>query len=137
MSCCGIPCHCRQHYSVNKPFNYIHSDHVPVTDSNTVRELTWTYPVIGYPEQVSEVDQPAVVTCRARDRVDERLEVTLSGVAPSSAGPKRGITARARTPADEAPNIPDGVVVGESKYSKTCNLRPLKVTLKILAVNGR
>ena len=58
------------------------------TDNNTVHELTWTYPVVGYPEQIPEDNQPAVVVCRARERVDERLEVTLSGVAPSSAGPK-------------------------------------------------
>ena len=88
---------------------------MPVTDNNTVHELTWTYPVVGYPEQIPEDNQPAVVVCRARERVDERLEVTLSGVAPSSAGPKRFITARAKTPADESPQVPDGIVIGESK----------------------
>ncbi len=91
------------------------SEHVPVVDSDTVHEIAWTYPVVGYPEQVSEESQPAVVVCRSRDRVEERLEVTLSGVAPSSAGPKRSIKARAKTPADESPKLPDGVVVGESK----------------------
>ena len=65
--------------------------------------------------------QPAIVICQARERVEERLEVTLSGVAPSASGPKRGIKTRARTPADQSPKLPDGVVVSEGK-SKTSNV---------------
>ena len=81
-----------------------------------LREIKWTYPIHGYPELNQAQDSPpALVQCQARERVEERLEVTLSGVAPSSGGPKRGVKARAVTPTDESPRLPDGVVVGESE----------------------
>ena len=38
------------------------------------------------------------------------------GVVPSAGGPKRGIKARAKTPAGESPKTPEqGVVVGEGE----------------------
>ena len=91
---------------------------IPLSRSHSggVCEIRWYYPVRGYPELTASKDSPpAIIECRARDRVEERLEVTLSGVAPSSSGPKRGIKARAITPSNEKPKTPEGVVVGESE----------------------
>lgn len=58
-----------------------------------------------------------MVECKARDRLEERLEVTLAGVAPASSGPQKPIRKRAITPksADKEPFTPNGIVVGESK----------------------
>ena len=41
--------------------------------------IEWSYPIRGYPELTSHDGQPAVIMCQARTRVEERLEVTLSG----------------------------------------------------------
>ena len=58
--------------------------------------------------------QPAGIVCQARDLVEQRLEVTLAGVAPGSNGVS-SLATRAKTPKDAKPNIPEGVVVGNSK----------------------
>ena len=90
---------------------------VPRSDTGGLHEIRWLYPIQGYPELSAPADDPpAILRCQARTRVEERLEVTLAGVAPSAAGAKRGITARAATPAGTAPKLPDGVVLGESEY---------------------
>lgn len=80
-------------------------------------EIKWVYPIHGYPELSQAKDSPpALVECQARDRMEERLEVTLSGVVPAAGGPKRGVRTRAVTPKNqEPPKSPDGVLVGESK----------------------
>ncbi len=75
--------------------------------------IQWQYPIRGYPELTAKDTQPAVVMCQARERIEERLEVTLSGVAPAAAGPKRGIKTRAKTPATEDKKGEEGVVVGQ------------------------
>ena len=83
--------------------------------SGGLREICWLYPIHGYPELSGKDVQTAEIECKARERAEERLEVTLSGVAPCSSGPKRSIKARALTPSGHKPQTPDGVVVGESK----------------------
>ena len=81
-----------------------------------LRTIQWEYPIRGYPELTAKDTQPAVVMCQARERIEERLEVTLSGVAPAAAGPKRGIKTRAKTPANgDKSHKAEGVVVGEGK----------------------
>ena len=85
-----------------------------------LHQIKWEYPVRGYPELTAKDTQPALVVCQARTRIEERLEVVLSGVAPSAGGPKRGIKARAVTPVlppDEKPKDDKGVVVGEGELS--------------------
>jgi hypothetical protein len=83
-------------------------------------EIKWVYPIRGYPEHSQTKDvTPALIFCQARDRVEERLEVTLSGVAPSAGGPKRGIKTRAVTPQNEPPRIPEGVVVAEGMVEQS------------------
>ena len=41
------------------------------------------------------------------------LQVTLSGAVPSTGSPQKGIKARAATPANQEPQVPEGVVVTE------------------------
>lgn len=80
-------------------------------------EIRWLYPIQGVPESKPVKDTTgAVIECKARDRVEERLEVTLAGVAPAASGPQKSIKTRAITPKGQSPNVPDGIVVGESKY---------------------
>lgn len=87
-----------------------------VTGSEGIREIRWLYPIQGIPESKPIKDsQGAVVECKARDRLEERLEVTLSGVAPSSSGPHKSVLTRSITPKGSSTNISDGIVVGESK----------------------
>ena len=93
---------------------------VPLSQNNSgeLHEIKWVYPIRGYPELTSTKDMaPAQITCKARDRVEERFEVLLSGVAPSNGGPKRGIKSRAITPKGKKPKTPESIVVGESKCS--------------------
>lgn len=85
-------------------------------DSSELHTIKWEYPINGYPELTAPDTAPALVVCQARERVEERLEVTLTGVAPSASGPKRGIKTRARTPAGQCPKSTDGVLVGEGWY---------------------
>ena len=90
---------------------------VPRSETGGLHEIRWLYPIHGYPELPAPADEPpAMLRCQARTRVEERLEVTLAGVAPSASGAKRGATTRAMTPAGQTPNLPEGVVLGESEY---------------------
>ncbi|XP_064627283.1 cilia- and flagella-associated protein 47-like isoform X2 [Lineus longissimus] len=88
---------------------------LPRTESGGVKELTWLYPINGIPEANPVKDnQAALIECPSRERAEERLEVVLSGVAPCSSGPQRGIKTRAVTPKDQASKPPDGIVVAET-----------------------
>ncbi len=96
------------------------SAHLPErSEQAELRQIEWVYPIRGYPELTAPDTQPAIVVCQARHRVEERLEVTLSGVAPAAAGPKRGIKTRAKTPAGttDKEGKEEGVVVGEGEIS--------------------
>ncbi|CAH1800026.1 unnamed protein product [Owenia fusiformis] len=87
---------------------------LPRSRSGGLHEIRWLYPINGIPEVEAVKDnQGAIIECQARERVEERLEVTLSGVAPSSSGPQKAIRARAVTPKDTRPSVPEGVIVGE------------------------
>lgn len=86
-----------------------------VTGNEGIKEIRWLYPIQGIPESKPIKDsQGAVVECKARDRLEERLEVTLSGVAPSSSGPHKSVLTRSITPKGSSTNISDGIVVGET-----------------------
>lgn len=78
-------------------------------------EIKWLYPIHGVTEAIDPTAKSAVLECQARSRVEERLEVTLNGVAPSASGQTRSIKARAVTPKNKEPQVPDGVVVAEGK----------------------
>ena len=86
------------------------------TGSEGVSEVRWVFPIQGIPEsQPIKESYGAVIECKARDRLEERIEVTLAGVAPVTSGPQRSIYTRSITPKNESPKLPDGIVVGESK----------------------
>lgn len=99
-------------FQFNLNFRY----QLSVTGNEGIKEIRWLYPIQGIPESKPIKDsQGAVVECKARDRLEERLEVTLSGVAPSSSGPHKSVLTRSITPKGSSTNISDGIVVGESK----------------------
>lgn len=87
------------------------------TGSEGIREVRWVFPIQGIPEsQPIKESYGAVIECQARDRLEERLEVTLAGVAPVTSRPMKSIYARSVTPKNESPKLPDGIVVGESRH---------------------
>lgn len=107
-----------QKYTCSKYFNSscysTFSYQLSISGNDGLREIRWLYPIQGIPESKPIKDsQGAVVECKARDRLEERLEVTLSGVAPASSGPHKSVFTRSITP--KGSNISDGIVVGESK----------------------
>jgi len=52
-----------------------------------VNDLHWIYPVRGIPESHPIKDSQApCIECKARSRVEERVEVTLTGLAPNTSG---------------------------------------------------
>ncbi|XP_078698604.1 cilia- and flagella-associated protein 47-like isoform X8 [Branchiostoma floridae x Branchiostoma belcheri] len=86
------------------------------TSSGGLRDVRWIYPIHGVPEShpVKDAARAATVECQARNRVEERLEVTLMGAAPSSAGGyPNPMKTRAITPIDAQRPSTDGVIVGE------------------------
>lgn len=84
-----------------------------ILPNDELYEIRWLYPIHGVTEAIDTTAKSAVIQCQARCRVEERLEVTLTGVAPSAAGQSRSIRARAVTPKGSDPTVPDGVVVAE------------------------
>lgn len=57
-----------------------------------------------------------MVSCQARSRIEERLEVSLTGAVPSSASGSQMVKTRAVTPKDQIQSVEeDGVVAGEGK----------------------
>ena len=109
---------------------FLSSHHVPETAVDTeVKQIEWQFPIKGYPELVSSDTQPAMVQCQARERLEERLEVSLTGVAPAVGGPKRGIKMRAKSGValDSRQNSAQsqaGVVVAKRKYGFSSSVAP-------------
>lgn len=73
----------------------VHRDTVDTWDGNypsvmstrMVNDLHWIYPVRGIPESHPIKDSQApCIECKARSRVEERVEVTLTGLAPNTGG---------------------------------------------------
>ncbi|XP_063160761.1 cilia- and flagella-associated protein 47 [Candoia aspera] len=48
--------------------------------------LRWIYPIYGIPEAPPYESAPAVVCCHARSRLEEKVEVLLTGVVPGTTG---------------------------------------------------
>ncbi|XP_063809558.1 cilia- and flagella-associated protein 47 isoform X2 [Pseudophryne corroboree] len=63
------------------------------TEDGAVSGIRWIYPIHGIPEALQPKSAPAVVSCKARSRTEERVEVLLTGVVP-------GQTAMARSSND-------------------------------------
>ena len=82
-----------------------------------VQQITWTYPIRAFPEVKPPTGVPPVeVRCQARMRMEERLEVLLAGLVPSSAGLKRGAKPKPSTGSLDKPETPEKVVIGECKF---------------------
>ncbi|NWR61494.1 CFA47 protein, partial [Bucorvus abyssinicus] len=53
---------------------------VTVAENGGIQGILWMYPVRGIPEAPQQKLVPAVVRCQARQRVERRVEVLLTGV---------------------------------------------------------
>ncbi|XP_048577373.1 cilia- and flagella-associated protein 47-like isoform X2 [Nematostella vectensis] len=83
-------------------------DFTGVTGTCLMNDLTWIFPIKGIPESCPIRDSLApCIECKARGRVEEKIEVTLTGVAPSSASTSYASYLRALTPIHVLPNDSD------------------------------
>ncbi|NXG52574.1 CFA47 protein, partial [Psilopogon haemacephalus] len=57
---------------------------VTLGENGGLQEILWIYPVHGIPEAVQQKLFPAVICCQARQRVERRVEVPLTGVVPGA-----------------------------------------------------
>ncbi|XP_074953995.1 cilia- and flagella-associated protein 47 [Phalacrocorax aristotelis] len=57
---------------------------VTIAENGGIQGILWIYPVHGIPEAPHQKLVPAVVRCRARQRVERRVEVLLTGVVPGA-----------------------------------------------------
>ncbi|KAM6211408.1 cilia- and flagella-associated protein 47 [Sarcoramphus papa] len=57
---------------------------VTVAENGGIQGILWIYPLHGIPEAPQQKLVPAVVRCRARQRVERRVEVLLTGVVPGA-----------------------------------------------------
>ncbi|XP_053166997.1 cilia- and flagella-associated protein 47 isoform X2 [Hemicordylus capensis] len=57
-----------------------------INENGDIVGFRWIYPINGIPEAPPSKSAPAVVCCRARSRVEERVEVLLTGVVPGITG---------------------------------------------------
>ncbi|KFO94355.1 Putative uncharacterized protein CXorf30, partial [Buceros rhinoceros silvestris] len=53
---------------------------VAVAEDGGIQGILWRYPVHGMPEAPQQKLDPAVVHCQARQRIEKRVEVQLTGV---------------------------------------------------------
>ncbi|XP_077199055.1 cilia- and flagella-associated protein 47 isoform X2 [Paroedura picta] len=75
-----------ENWSFEDPFelNKKLSSSTMISDSGEIKALRWIYPICGIPEAPPYKSTPAVVCCQARSRVEERVEVLLTGVVPGA-----------------------------------------------------
>ncbi|XP_068124444.1 cilia- and flagella-associated protein 47 [Hyperolius riggenbachi] len=55
---------------------------VSKTENGAISGIRWIYPIRGIPEAHLSKSAPAVVSCQARNRTEERVEILLTGVVP-------------------------------------------------------
>lgn len=68
-----------------------------VLPSSLIGHLSWIFPVKGVPVSHAFKDSRAItIECQSRDRTEQMIELTLSGVVPSTAG--SAYTTSTRTP---------------------------------------
>ncbi|XP_026577622.1 cilia- and flagella-associated protein 47-like [Pseudonaja textilis] len=61
----------------------VNSQTVIIKDEE-LKGLRWIYPIYGIPEAPPDESSPAVVCCRACSRLEEKIEVLLTGVVPGT-----------------------------------------------------
>ncbi|XP_029785500.1 cilia- and flagella-associated protein 47 [Suricata suricatta] len=49
------------------------------TESGEIAAIHWIYPILGLPQALLSKGPPIVITCQSRKRVEEEVEVTLTG----------------------------------------------------------
>ncbi|XP_019379409.1 PREDICTED: cilia- and flagella-associated protein 47-like [Gavialis gangeticus] len=82
---------------------------VTLSENGEIYGIRWIYPINGIPEAPPQKLVPAVVRCQARQRVEERVEVLLTGVVPGTTSMP---TARnASTTTNKSSSIQDEVQV--------------------------
>lgn len=87
-------------------------DYPSLMSKRTVNDLHWIYPVRGIPESIPiKESQAPCIECKARSRVEERVEVSLTGLAPNSAGAGLG-----RYPSVTPINLLGRHMIGEMNY---------------------
>nr|XP_046178927.1 cilia- and flagella-associated protein 47-like [Oncorhynchus gorbuscha] len=69
---------------LDSPLTTAQRDKCVEVEKDRVRVLRWVYPIHGIPEAPPEPSRPAVIECEARGRVEERVEVLLTGCVPGS-----------------------------------------------------
>ncbi|KAL1021786.1 hypothetical protein UPYG_G00017930 [Umbra pygmaea] len=69
---------------LDSPYTSMHRDMGVVVEDGRVRLVGWVYPIHGITEAPPAHCQPAVIQCEARSRVEERVEVLLTGCVPGS-----------------------------------------------------
>ncbi|KFP29391.1 Putative uncharacterized protein CXorf30, partial [Colius striatus] len=57
---------------------------ITVAENGGIQGILWIYPVHGIPEAPQQRLVPATISCRARQRVERRVEVLLTGILPGS-----------------------------------------------------
>ncbi|XP_064816591.1 cilia- and flagella-associated protein 47-like [Oncorhynchus masou masou] len=69
---------------LDSPLTTVQRDKCVEVEKDRVRLVCWVYPIHGIPEAPPEPSHPAVIECEARGRVEERVEVLLTGCVPGS-----------------------------------------------------
>ncbi|NXA49598.1 CFA47 protein, partial [Nothocercus julius] len=83
---------------------------ITVAENGGIRGIRWIYPIHGIPEAPQQKSVSAVVRCRARHRVEQRVEVLLTGVVPGATAVPAGRNA-AVVDRNKPVNIQDEVQV--------------------------
>ncbi|XP_075769379.1 cilia- and flagella-associated protein 47 isoform X3 [Pelodiscus sinensis] len=97
---------------------------ISMSENGEIRGICWIYPIHGIPEAQPYKSAPAVVCCRARDRVEERVEVLLTGVVPGTTAMP---TARniAITTKSKTPSVQDEIQVTAEEETETKEVKQL------------
>nr|XP_014349939.1 PREDICTED: cilia- and flagella-associated protein 47-like isoform X1 [Latimeria chalumnae] len=82
-------------------------------DDGGIHGIRWIYPIHGIPEALPSKLEPAVISCQARNRVEERLEVLLTGAVPGSTA---------------VPTVSTRVITTKNKRSGSCIQDEVQVT---------
>ncbi|XP_010226131.1 PREDICTED: putative uncharacterized protein CXorf30 homolog [Tinamus guttatus] len=103
----------------NWPYEHsakLHKDlkSITVAENGGIRGIRWIYPIHGIPEAPQQKLVSAVVRCRARHRVEQRVEVLLPGVVPGATAMPAGRNA-AVFDRNKPVNIQDEVHVTSGK----------------------
>ncbi|KAJ1117902.1 hypothetical protein NDU88_006098 [Pleurodeles waltl] len=72
-------------------------------DNGEIYGIRWIYPIHGIPEAQPSKPTPAVIGCQARSRIEERIEVLLTGAVPGHAAMAAAVRSGATTPQKTPP----------------------------------